>query len=155
MTGLARTTILTAALIGLGACASTPDPAEVCTSEWIQPRAEKAVAKIQKRASSSLLTLRSVSEKFVEGKKPGPLQLWQLSNAVKKLNKELTQGQGITDLKTVATLCNDPEIIDDSLVGLMERRGLSDSLIRRIQNNPIYQSAISVMTEPAPLKPNE
>jgi len=154
MLSLPRTLCLTLAVIGLSACASAPDPAEICSAEWIAPRADKAVAQIQKRAGSSISKLSSVSRTFASGKTPGPLQLWSLSNAVKKLNKELTNGQGIKDLKTVAQTCNDPKIVSDSMRDLMKRQGVSDSLLRRIENNPLYQSAISVITEPDPVTPN-
>lgn len=153
MKTLVRTAFLAVALTGLAACASTPDPAKICTAEWIAPRADKAVAKIQKRAGSSLRKVSSVSRSFADGKTPGPLKLFALSNAVKKLNKELTQGQGISDLKTVAQTCNDPKIVSDSMRGLMERQGVSSSLIRRIESFPMYQSAISVITEPEPITP--
>lgn len=154
MISLPRAASLTLVVMGLSACASTPDPAEICSTEWIAPRASTAVTKIQKRAGSSINKLSSVSKTFASGKTPGPLQLWSLSNAVKKLNKELTDGQGIKDLKTVATTCNDPQIVSDAMRDLMKREGVSDSLLRRIENNPIYQSAISVITEPEPVTPN-
>jgi hypothetical protein len=154
MKSLFRPAILTLAIIGLSACASAPDPAEICSAEWIAPRADKAVAKIQKRAGSSINKLSNVSRTFASGKTPGPLELWSLSNAVKKLNKELTNGQGIKDLKTVARTCNVSKIVSDSMRDLMKRQGVSDSLLRRIENNPIYQSAISVITKPEPVTPD-
>jgi len=154
MLSLSRTAFLALAVIKLSACASTPKPEEICSAKWIAPRADKAVAKIEKRATSSIKTLSSVSKTWASGKTPGPLQLWSLSNAVKKLNKELTEGQGIKDLKTVATTCNDPKIVSDSMRNLMKRQGVSDALLSRIENNPIYQSAISVITEPEPIQPN-
>ncbi|MEP4052005.1 MAG: hypothetical protein ABJN22_07160 [Litorimonas sp.] len=138
----------------LSACASTPDPAEVCSAEWIAPRATKAVGKIEKRAKSSIKTLRKVSETWASGKTPGPIQMFRLSNALDKMKKELTDGQGIRDLKIVAKTCNDPEIIKDSMRDLLERQGVSDSLIRRVESRPIYESLISSISEPDPVNPN-
>jgi hypothetical protein len=142
------------ALFILGACASTPDPAEICSAEWIAPRATKAVDKIEKRAKSSIRTLSKVSKTWAAGKTPGPLQMYSLSRALDKLKKELTDGQGIRDLKIVAKTCNDPEIIKDSMRELFERQGVSERLIERVENSPIYQSVITSISEPEPVKPN-
>ena len=70
------------------------------------------------------------------------------------MKKELTRGQGIRDLKTVAKTCNDPNIVKDAMRSLLERQGVSDTFLKRIESNPIYQSLISSISEPAPLKSN-
>jgi len=146
--------LLCPALLVLTACASTPDPAEVCSADWIAPRATKAVNKIEKRAKSSFRTLTKVSETWASGKTPGPWQMFEFTRALNKMKKELTRGQGIRDLKIVAKTCNNPEIIKDSMRDILERQGMSDSLIQRIEVNPIYQSVITSISEPDPVKPN-
>lgn len=138
----------------LGACASTPDPAEVCSAEWITPRATKAVNKIEKRAKSSIRTLSKVSNTLAAGKTPGPFQMISMTNALSKMKKELTNGQGIRDLKIVAKTCNDPEIVKDSMRDLLKRQGISDSFIQQIENFPIYENIISSIAEPEPVSPN-
>lgn len=127
----------------LAGCASTPDPAKICTTDWIAPRADKAVMRIEKRAKTSIKTLQAASESWAEGKTPGPIQIFALSRAFKNLESELTEGQGIRDLKTVARTCNDPDIISDSLRGLLERQGVSNNFIVQIEASPIYQSLLS------------
>ena len=77
-----------------------------------------------------------------------------LNGAMNKMKKELTRGQGIKDLKTVAKTCNDPNIIKTSMHDLLERQGLSDNLIGWIENSPIYESIIASIAEPNPVKPN-
>jgi len=67
------------------------------------------VNKIERRAKSSLRTLSKVSETWASGKTPGPWQMFQFTRAIDKMKKELTKGQGISDLKIVAKTCNDPE----------------------------------------------
>lgn len=154
MNHILRVLILTTALAILGACASTPDPAEICSAEWIAPRATKAVNKIEKRAKSSIRTLSKVSKTWASGKTPGPLQMFALSNAMGKMKKELTNGQGIRDLKIVAKACNDPDIIKDSMRELLERQGVSDNIIQRIENLPVYESLISSISKPDVVTPN-
>ena len=151
---LLRSLICLPALALLSACASVPDPAEVCTAEWITPRATKAVNSIEKSAKSSFKTFRDVSETWASGKQPGFFQLLALNSAMNKMKKELTRGQGITDLKTVAKTCNDPNIIKTSMHDLLERQGLSDNLIAWVENSPIYNSIIASIAEPEPVKPN-
>ena len=149
-----RPTLVLPVLLLLNACASTPDPAEVCSAEWIAPRASSAVSQIEKRTKSSLRALRKASKSWAKGKTPGPIQLFTLNSAINKMKKELTRGQGIKDLKTVAKTCNDPNIVKDAMRNLLERQGVSDSFLKRMESNPIYQSLISSISEPAPVKPN-
>ena len=151
---LLRSLICLPALALLSACASVPDPAEVCTAEWITPRATKAVNSIEKSAKSSFKTFRDVSETWASGKQPGFFQLLALNSAMNKMKKELTRGQGIKDLKTVAKTCNDPNIIKTSMHDLLERQGLSDNLIAWVENSPIYNSIIASIAEPEPVKSN-
>ena len=146
---LPATALLCASM--LGACASAPDPAEVCTTEWISARSDKAISSIQDRAKSSMKTLSKVSSKVAKGKSPNFLQQAQLLGALNGMRKELTRGQGIKDLKTVAKTCNDPNIVKDAMHGLMKRNGISDSFINTVENSPIYQSLISTIAAPEPI----
>ena len=151
---LFRSLVCLPALILLSACASVSDPAEVCTAEWISKSATKAVDSIEKSAKSSFKTFRDVSETWASGKQPGFFQLIALNGAMNKMKKELTRGQGIKDLKTVAKTCNDPNIIKTSMHDLLERQGLSNNLIGWIENSPIFESIISSIAEPDPVNPN-
>ena len=101
-------------------------------------------------------TLKKASDTLAKGKTPGVFQQLALLNALNGMKKELTRGQGIKDLKTVAQTCNDPNIIKNAMNSLMQRQGISESFIERIEKNPIYQSLISSITEPEPItKPSD
>lgn len=149
-----RSVLFLPAIVLLSACASTPDPAEVCTAEWITPRTTSAVNKIEKRAQSSLNTLTDVSKTWAKGKTPNAWQMVKLSFAMNKMKKELTHGQGIKDLRTVAKTCNDPRLIKDSMRDILERQGIDENLIQRIETNPIYEGLISSISEPEPVRSN-
>jgi len=138
----------------VSACASTPDPAEVCSAEWIAPRADKAVSKIEKRAGSSIKNLSKASESWAKGKTPNFVQMLALRNSLNKLKKELSNGQGIRDLRTVAKTCNDPDFIKSSMRDLIERQGVSDDLIKWMENNPLFESVMSSILDPKPESPN-
>ncbi len=142
--------IILPAIAVLSACASTPDPAEVCSAEWIAPRADKAVSKIEKRAGSSIKNLSKASESWVKGKTPNFVQMLALRNSLNKLKKELSNGQGIRDLRTVAKTCNDPDLIKSSMRDLIERQGVSDDLLKWMENNPLFESVMASILDPKP-----
>lgn len=126
----------------LTGCASAPDPAEVCTTEWIVPRTKSAVDDITKSTSSAMQSLRRAGETYAAGKTPGPLQLLSLANSMKNLERQVKNGRGIRDLKTLAATCNDPALLTDTLTGFMRDQGLPDNMINFLQQTPIYQNLL-------------
>lgn len=131
------------AALTLSACATTPDPAKVCTAEWIKPRTEKAVSAIEKDTRGVIKNLRKVALSYADGKKPGPLTMWSLSNSVKKLESELESGRGIRDLRTLARTCDDPKIVSSAMAGFLRSHGLPDGLVRFIESLDDYQKILS------------
>ncbi len=138
-----RLLILSTAAILLSACATAPDPAKVCTAEWIKPRADKAVSAIEKDTRGVIKNLRKVAESYIDGKTPGPIQMWSLSNSVKKLENELEGGRGIRDLRTLARTCDDPKIVSSVMARFMRSHGLPDGLVNFIENLDQYQKILS------------
>jgi len=130
---------LTLALTG---CATAPDPAKVCTSEWIGERSDKAISRIQSKAGSSLKSLRKAGESWSKGNKPNFIQMALLSRSLKGLENELKNGRGMRDLKTVAATCNDPKIISDAMGSFMRKQGLPDNIINFIEGMGLYQELI-------------
>ncbi|RKQ71569.1 hypothetical protein DES40_0894 [Litorimonas taeanensis] len=132
------------ALISLSftACTTTPDPEEICTTEWIAPRAEKAVKKIEKKTNSAMNSLRKAGEAYSQGKQPSVFTMMRLSSSLEKLEKELTDGQGISDIKFLARTCNDPEILTKSVRNVFESQGVPEKLLNFIENTNLYQSII-------------
>ncbi len=126
----------------LTGCASTPDPAKVCTSDWISKRAGKAVADITGDTQGAVKSIRKVAGSYVEGKTPGPLQMFALSRSLKSLEKELTRGSGIRDLKTVAKTCNNPKIMTDGLTAFVDDMGLPPQMVRIVESLPQYRNII-------------
>jgi len=142
------TLALLAAPFILSACATQPDPAKVCTAEWIQPRTERAMNDIERTSSGAIKSLRKVGETYARGKTPGPLQLLSLSSSMKRLERQVKNGRGIRDLKTLARTCNDPSLITNSLTGFMKEQGLPDNMINFVTQLPVYQSIIADVTAP-------
>lgn len=139
------TTLLSIAIISISVtgCATAPDPEKVCTSEWISKRSDKAISRIEKKAVNSIKPLKKAGEKWAQGKKPNPIQLFMLSNSLKSLEKELKNGQGIKDLKILSATCNDPKIISTAMDGFLRKQGLPDNIIKFIEGMGLYQQIIA------------
>ena len=126
----------------ISGCATAPDPAKVCTSEWIGKRSDKAISRIESKASRSLNSLQKAGKSWAKGKTPNPFQMLILSNSLKGLEKELKNGQGIRDLKILAATCDDPKIISDAMGGFLRKQGLPDNIINFIEGMGLYQDLI-------------
>lgn len=126
----------------LVACSTTPDPAKVCTSEWIAPRAEKAISRIEKKTRPAMKSLKSVGESLAQGKSPNVFAMMNLTSSLESLEKELTQGRGIKDVKLLANTCNDPDILTKALRGVFEKHGVSDKVLDYVENLDFYQRVL-------------
>ncbi len=126
----------------LTACATTPDPAKMCTAEWISPRAEKAVSRIERKTRSAIKPIKSVGEALAEGKTPGVFTMMRLSSSFEKLEKELTEGQGIRDIKLLAKTCDDPDIISKAMRNVFENQGVSANVLDFIEGLDFYQAIL-------------
>ncbi len=96
------------------------------------------MSRIEKRGKSSLKSISKASESWRKGDKPGPLTMLRLSNSLKSLEKELTNGQGIKDLRMLAKTCNDPQIVTKSVRTMLRRQGISDRFITFFESLPFY-----------------
>lgn len=145
-----RTAMLSiATALMLSACATTPDPAKVCTADWISARSDKAISRIESKAKPALRNLSKAAESWAQGEQPGPFQLMALNSSVKSLTRELEKGQGMRDLKTVARTCNDPDIIKTAMSNVMRDNGLSQQMINFVEGLPLYRSLTTLETPPA------
>ncbi|MEP3892125.1 MAG: hypothetical protein ABJN69_16830 [Hellea sp.] len=134
----------------LAGCATAPDPAKVCTAEWIGERSDKAISRIESKAGRSLKSLRKAGKSWSKGKTPNPFQMLMLSSSLKSLENELKNGRGIRDLKTLSATCNDPKIISDAMGGFLRKQGLPENVINFVEGMGIYQDLIT----PEPTIPN-
>lgn len=146
MTFLKTTGFTALSCLILSACATTPDPAKICTSEWIGARSDRALSRIETRSASSLKSLKRASRSWAAGKTPGPFQLLALSNSIGKLKKELTNGAGIKDLRTLASTCNDPEIISTAMRDLLGRQELPERFQSMIEQSPIFENLLQELS---------
>ena len=138
----ALSTFLASAM--LTACASTPDPAVVCTSEWIAPRADKALDRIERKSARALKNIRKAGAAYVSGDTPGPLTLLSLRRSFDDLEDELRNGPGVRDLRTLARTCDDPELISNKIGELLERQNVPDSVMAFLERTTILDRLIEM-----------
>ncbi len=133
---------VSAAVLGLSACATTASPEKICTAEWVGQRSDKAMNRIESKAKPALRKLAKAAESWAKGKKPGPFQMMSLSSSVKSLTRELETGRGMRDLKTLSKTCNNPKIITGAMTKMMRENGLSESMINFVEGLPRYKDLI-------------
>ncbi len=126
----------------IAGCATTYDPVEVCSAEWIKPRVDRAVGYIERDTKSLIKTLNKNADEFKSGKTPGPFQMIAISSAVNKLTKQLKNGQGVKDLKILRETCNDPDIVENALTEYMQDQGLPLPLIGFIKGLKVYRDVV-------------
>lgn len=139
---LKPTSAALACAFALQACASTPDPAEVCTAEWIAPRAERALDRIESRTGKAFRNIRKAAASYVGGDAPGPLTMLSLRRSLRDLERELTDGQGVRDLRFLARTCDDPEFIEDTMTELLERQDLPRGVVAFMEDFGIVRRIV-------------
>ena len=111
------------------ACATTPDPAEVCSAEWIKPRTERAVNELKRDTFSRLKTIASAASTYEVGEGLSLFQQWRAASAVKGLIRDYETSTALADLKILSATCKDPKIAKDAFYGMLEEAGFSEKLI--------------------------
>lgn len=125
---MTRITLLFAAIL-LTACATTPDPAEVCTAEWVKPRADRAVKELKRDTFSRLKSLASTAAKLQSGDGLSAFQSYRMISSINGLLNDFETSQALKDLKILSSTCDDPQIVKDAFSGMLEEAGVSDKLI--------------------------
>jgi len=69
-----------------------------------------------------------------------------LSRSLKGLEKELTSGRGIKDLKILANTCDDPKIVSKAMGGFLRNQGLPENIINFVENMEQYKSLLRLPT---------
>ena len=127
-----RRTLLAIAFsaLALAGCSTTPDPAKICTAEWIEPRAERALDRLESRTAKAFRNIRRAASAYVAGDEPGTLTLLSLRGSLRDLEREIKDGQGVRDLRLLARTCDDPDFIAEKMTEFLDRQNLPDGVVR-------------------------
>ncbi len=109
--------VITAAMAG---CASTPDPAVVCSADWIKPRTDAALKEF---TSSTSDTWEKLSKTGRRASKRGSLGLFERGKVLLSLTSlvnSFQNSQALEDLQLLGETCDDPDLAKNALVGTLE-----------------------------------
>lgn len=129
---------LSSATVILPACATAPKPAEVCSSEWIAPRADRAMNDFKKDTTSIFKKLRKAGESLADNGSVGPIQMFFLMNSIKSLGNKFENGHAMRDMRTLASTCNDPELIKSAMTDFMREQGIDERIVNFLNGFEAY-----------------
>lgn len=129
-----KSLLVASLLLATSACATQPKPEEICTAEWIKPRADAAMQEFRGSADKILLQLRSAGENTT-GDDSASAMLGSVDVLVNlvKLITSFQGGQTFEDLNTLAKTCNDPDLVVQSFTDLLEEYDMPDSFISLLE----------------------
>ena len=115
----------------LPACATQPTPQEVCSAEWIEVRADRAMAEFERDVRPMLRTFERAGNRL-EGSNGdiSPLLMVQVMSAATRFAEKLENSQALDDLQRLSEQCDDPDLMLDAVSGLLEKRGAPPQVIR-------------------------
>ncbi|MCF6220128.1 MAG: hypothetical protein L3J65_03360 [Robiginitomaculum sp.] len=131
------------AVMSLGACATAPTPAEICSAEWIAPRAERAMKDFKRDTTKTIRTFRKSADKLKDGGTLGPLQMFSMMNALSKLANKMENGRAMRDMRTLSETCNDPDLLKNAMNDFMREQGISEKFISFINDIDEYTKLIT------------
>ena len=140
--------VLVSTLIGTSACTTVPDPAEVCSAEWIAPRADRAMKDFKRDTRSIFKKLKKTGNKLESGGNIGPLQMFSLMNSLSSLGKKLENGRAMRDMRTLANTCDDPKLIKTAMTDFMRDQGIDEKFIRFLNNFDAYTTLLETGEKP-------
>ena len=139
---------LTGILLGASACTTVPDPAKVCSAEWIAPRADRAMNEFKRDTRSIFKRLKKTGSKLESGNNIGPVQMFSLMNSLSRLGKKLENGRAMRDMRTLASTCDDPKLIKNTMTNFMREQGIDDKFIRFLNNFEAYTTLLETGKKP-------
>lgn len=139
---------LTGLLLGTSACTTVPDPAEVCSAEWIAPRADRAMKEFKRDTRSIFKKLKKTGNKLESGGNIRPLQMFSLMNSLSNLGKKLENGRAMRDMRTLANTCDDPKLIKTAMTDYMREQGIDEKFIRFLNNFEAYTTLLETGEKP-------
>ncbi len=129
---------ITGLLLATSACTTVPDPAKVCSAEWVAPRAERAMSDFKRDTRSIFRKLKKTGNKLQDGGKIGPLQMFSLMNSLSSLGKKLENGRAMRDMRTLAKTCDNPQLIKNAMTDFMRQQGIDEKFIQFLNGFEAY-----------------
>lgn len=110
-----------------GGCATTPE--QVCSANWIKPRADAALADFKSVTSDAWVRLQRSGEVAAQR---GELGLAEQARVLLDLGRVLgsfKDSRARSDLRRLAKTCNEPSLVSNALITTFEDYGVPQSYI--------------------------
>lgn len=111
---------------------ATPTPAEICSTEWISQRTDRAMAEFERDVRPMMRTFRRAA-RATENGNVGALLSIRLIDAVTKMGERLESSQALQDVRLVGETCNDPDLWLTTLSGFMSDQGAPQQVIDMLE----------------------
>lgn len=148
MRSIIFTALTCGSLLILPACATMPDPVEVCSAQWIAPRAERAMSDFKRDTRSIFKKLRKTGDTLQDGGTIGALQMFSLLSSLNALENKLKNGRAIRDMRMLATTCDDPELLKNAINDFMLEQGISERFIQFLNGFDAYTKLLKTGETP-------
>ena len=113
----------------LGACATLLPAEEVCSANWIKPRADAAISEFRSATEDSWNSLRSTGERVAEKGELGLLERASALVTITRLVNAFQNSQALDDLRTLGRTCDDPELVQNALRSTLQEYGVPNQYI--------------------------
>jgi len=135
---IVSTALLTTLL--LSACATQPNPEEICTAEWIKPRVDLALGDFRANTDSILETLKKTGKEVAtSGGQMGLIQRAGVLLSLGKLVNTFQNGQTLKDLNTLSKTCNEPDLVNKVFKDVLSEYNVPTSFISLLDDLQVFK----------------
>jgi len=142
------TPIIAGVFAVVSACATAPNPAEICSADWVSLRADKAMTQFKRDTRPIFKNLRKLGDRAHDGRNIGPLQMYSLMNSMNRLARKFENGRAMKDMRLLASTCDDPDLIKTAMTDFMRDQGFSEQFITFLNGFDAYRNMLETGKRP-------
>lgn len=146
----ARSLLLAVLTLGwLGACASTPPAAEVCSANWIKPRTDAALNDFKRSSDDIWQRLQKSGERAADKGNIGLIEKASVLLSLTRLVSSFQNSQALEDLQTLGRTCDDPDLVRNALVGTLEEYNVPEPYINLLNELEAFMQLMNTSADGA------
>ncbi len=142
------TQVLLLSFVLLSGCATTPNPEEICSAEWIKPRADAAMEDFRENVGEILGTLAGTSEAVEQSEGFGLVERARVLFDLARLVNTFQDGQTLRDLRTLGDTCNDPELALRAFNGVLTEYEVPQPVIQLLNELEGFRQLVAESQQP-------
>jgi len=126
--------------LALSACATKPNPDEICTAQWIKPRVDAALGDFRANTDTILSTLKKTGQEVASsGGQLGLLQRAGVLLSLGKLVNTFQNGQTLKDLNVLSKTCNQPELASRAFKEVLSEYNVPASFLSLLDDLEVFK----------------